>query len=84
MKEEKTIIPVDRNRRILVYREFRGKSWNWYVEKQIRILWFFWGASEWDNGSSIFTKINYCTTKESAIREAETIKRNFLTPLPTN
>lgn len=71
------IIPVDKDHRVLVYKEFRGNEWKWYVEKQINLFWNFWVASDW-NSSNRFVIIDYCTTKDSAIAEAKSIRRKFL------
>lgn len=83
MKEE-IIIEVDNLHRIKITKYWSGvrNEWMWEVRKQryFRLFSLFknWHTSDWGNSQDFFIKITSYNKKETAINEAESIKRCFL------
>jgi len=69
------IIPVTKNKRILITSAFDGEHWRYKVAKQVK-FWFWWLDDGWDD--SLFHRVRYEETLLDATDWAKELKERYL------
>lgn len=75
--EKEIIIDVDKYHRIKVYNKFSTDSWVWFVEKQVPLIFSWWGCSNW-GGGGLLMRIPGFSSRTKALEYAEGLRRSYL------